>query len=234
VEKAYNPVSASVNVPSDGLIIPNLPPPPGESGTDWKLDFIPVQGSFTGLDLNSIPRSSATLTVEDGKATWSGPVTSIHIYLGQGNPATTAGLWGCGPDTEYNWFLPGEMTSSTNFHPGGWILANKFSNNATALTSYITTHFNNYIASLGGSTAATTGDLYAPNVAITGALIVTDPNNLDGSGNYDPNCGNMNVNLIAPKRNGDFNLTHSKIYEKILASSQTNTKIIVTTWEELK
>jgi hypothetical protein len=71
-------------------------------------------------------------------------------------------------------------------------------------------------------------------VKITGALIVTDPNNLDGTGIPNSNAGNINVNLTGPQNKGDFTIIHSRNYEKLLASPEIRTKIVVNTWEELR
>ena len=76
--------------------------------------------------------------------------------------------------------------------------------------------------------------MYAPDVKITGALIVTDPNNLDGTGLHNINAGNINVDLKGPQNKGDFTIIHSRNYEKLLASPEIRTKLVVNTWEELR
>jgi len=66
---------------------------------------------------------------------------------------------------------------------------------------------------------------------------VADPNNLDGSGPANPDAGNINLDLIPPDPTmdrGNFNLTHSKKYEKLLADQEVNLKIVVHCWEEMK
>jgi len=239
VEKAYvSGGSATVNVPPDGLQITGLPNPSTGTGTNSVLYFVPSTDddqAFSTKDYDSLGRcNDATLNVDNGTATWSGTgLKTIHIYY-----RNNTGLWGCNDDTKYNWFLPGSynlLPGDSEMHLGGWLTNHSVDGfDTTKLSSYINTHFTNYISNLSGSVATTGSDLYAPNVSITGALIVTDPNNLDGSGVYNPDAGNINVSLTAIKQNGNFTLTHSKIYEKILASSKGNTKVIVTSWEELK
>jgi hypothetical protein len=79
-----------------------------------------------------------------------------------------------------------------------------------------------------------TGPVYTPDVTIKGALVVTDPNNLDGTGQPNDYNGNIKVNLSGPQDKGDFTIIHSRNYEKLLASPEIRSKIVVNTWEELR
>ena len=80
------------------------------------------------------------------------------------------------------------------------------------------------------------GKRYAPNINITGALVITDPNNLDGSGAFNPQSGNMTVKLRDPdfENKGNLSLIYSSNYEKLLGNSSISGKLRVTSWEELK
>jgi len=64
---------------------------------------------------------------------------------------------------------------------------------------------------------------YPPNVTITGGLMMSDPNDLDIT-------GNVNID----NKGGTFNLIQSREYQTILASPEFGGKIVVNTWELLR
>jgi len=80
------------------------------------------------------------------------------------------------------------------------------------------------------------GKRYAPNINIMGALVITDPNNLDGSGAFNPQRGNMTIKLTDPdfENKGNLSITYSSNYEKLLGNSSISGKLRVTSWEEVK
>lgn len=249
VEQAYNNVAppppsatpTTITIPATGLSIPG-------SGT-WPVMFVPdgdttIPSSGLGYDKSGIPTTtSATLTVNgNGTYTFSG-AKHIHVYVDNKL---------CKLDTMNDWFDVDPVNGTTigngiqvNLHEnhwstGSWIIANGYFPGGSALNNYMYNTLVKYEQSLRGNASTTpvpvkkvSGDIYAPDILITGALVVTDPNNLDGTGPVNPDAGNIKIKLVSPKDKGDFTIIHSRNYEKLLASSEIKTKIVVNTWEEL-
>ncbi len=249
VEQAYNnvtPVPAAtpntITIPSTGLSITG-------SGS-WPVMFVPdgdttIPSSGGGYDKSGIPtKTSATLTINgDGTYTFTG-AKHIHVYVNNKL---------CSWDTMNDWFDVDPVKGTTigpgiqvNLHEnhwstGSWIIDNGYFTDGSALNTYMYNTLVKYEQSLGGKPSTTpvpvqqiSGDIYSPDILITGALVVTDPNNLDGTGPVNSDAGNIKVKLISPKDKGDFSIIHSRNYEKLLASSEIRTKIVVNTWEELR
>jgi len=249
VEQAYNNVAppapsatpTTITIPQTGLSMPGF--------GSWPVMFVPdgdttIPSSGGGYDKSGIPtKTSATLTVNgDGTYTFSG-AKHIHVYVDNKL---------CSWDTMNDWFDVDPVNGTTigngiqvNLHEnhwstGSWIIDNGYFNSGSALNNYMYNTLVKYEQSLGGNASATpvpvqqvSGDIYSPDILITGALVVTDPNNLDGTGQVNPDSGNIKVKLVSPKDKGDFTIIHSRNYEKLLASSEIKTKIVVNTWEEL-
>jgi len=246
VEQAYNgagsfaaPAAYTVDIPASGLSM---------SYSGHTLKFVPdgISSILPGQVSSQIVSSTATLTINgNGTYTFGGDANFIHIYYDG---------YSCDQDTANGWVTRGTTVGDgtgdlhldywrkTAGSLGHYVTRNMFASNQSAFCNYVFHNLEYYESThppAAGPTPVPTpsGPVYAPDVLITGAFLVADPNNLDGSGPPDPNAGNINVDLIPPDPTmdkGNFNLTHSKKYEKLLADQEINLKIVVHCWEEMK
>jgi len=249
VEQAYNNLVPSVPVPSATPTTVNIPSS-GISMTapDGKIiEFIPDGRAsiLAGQTNGQIVPSTATLTINaNGTYTFGGTANFVHIYYNN---------FKCDQDTANSWVTNGTTIGNgtgdlhLNYWPcatpiGHYVTRNFFGSNQSAFSSCVYNTLVDYEQSLGGGGPApspgpvvsVSGDIYSPDIIIKGALVVTDPNNLNGLGPINTNAGNINIDLVSPKDKGDFTIVHSRDYEKLLASPEIRSKIVVNTWEELR
>jgi len=245
VEQAYNgagslvaTAASTVNIPSSGLSM---------SYNGHTLEFIPdgISSIPAGQKNSEIVSSNATLTINgDGTYTFGGDANFVHIYYDG---------YKCDHDTANGWVANGSTIGNgsgnlnlDHWHSaapvGHWVTRYKFGEDTTSFSNYVFNSLDYYADNLAPADVTEpppeiVGPVYAPDVLITGAFLVADPNNLDGSGPANPDAGNINLDLIPPDPTmdrGNFNLTHSKKYEKLLADQEVNLKIVVHCWEEMK
>lgn len=79
-------------------------------------------------------------------------------------------------------------------------------------------------------------EFYAPNVRVTGALVVADPDNMDGTGGYNSKKGNFIVDLSDNylQNKGNLTLSYCNNYEKLLGNPLITNNLRATVWEEIK
>lgn len=79
-------------------------------------------------------------------------------------------------------------------------------------------------------------DKYAPDISLTGSLIVADPASATNPGAYNPDSGNLSINLEDSTliNKGNFTLKYSSNYEKLLGQSLLVDNLRTTCWEEIR
>ncbi|MEQ8169439.1 MAG: hypothetical protein ABRQ38_11125 [Candidatus Eremiobacterota bacterium] len=238
VEKSYNTnVYGSGTEEITGAIEIPLPGPPPLNPSDnatWTMKFFPGKSIYDNA--KTMGNSTIKLTANgDGSFSFTGSAYVVEVNFYRDGLLVT-------PDNDDL-----ELLTPNEFKYGSYPQAWYPSNSAIKINgvSYSSTGGRNVLYPFmcdaineifGGSSSnidLTGKELYAPDIKITGALVVTDPNNLDGTGVPNSYAGNINVNLTGPKNKGDFTIVHSRNYEKLLASPEIRSKIVVNTWEEL-
>ncbi len=239
VEKSYNTsvygsgteeITGAIEIPLSGH------PPLNPSDTaSWCMKIFP--GTNLGVNAKTMGNSTIVLKANgDGSFSMTGDATGVEINFYKNGALVTPGNY------DIDFYTPCNFQYSV--YPSDWFRSSSTikidgvtydsSSSRTLLYNYMCDAINEMFGGSSSSVELTGKELYAPNVKITGALIVTDPNNLDGTGIPNSNAGNINVNLTGPKNKGDFTIIHSRNYEKLLASPEIRTKIVVNTWEELR
>ncbi|HPZ09560.1 MAG TPA: hypothetical protein PL110_15770 [Candidatus Eremiobacteraeota bacterium] len=218
--------------------LPCAPPLNKDNPNDkWYMKFLPTTDLYK--DEKNVGNSSITLVAHgDGVFSWTGPASGVEVNFYKNDLVVTP------KNDDIDIKTPGTFVDTTL--PSAWFPENAQIaidgveyNNSSSRAKLYTFMYNAINREYGGfddssSTTAIQGEVYPPNVRITGALLVADPNNLDGSGVFTDRAGNINVNLVSNKGRGDFTIIHSKNYEKLLALPELNSGLVVKTWEEVR
>ena len=232
VEQAYCDYGTGSEFVDGSITIPMAGPPPLNSGGTWQI-VIEME------ELDEDPTTGTIHANGDGSFSWSGLVEEAEIKLYKDGNSVYHDNDDDIDISSSSAVIPGDFTygsmpSDWEFYSGLSVDGVSYSGHNQDLVDYVCGGLNTYFGgSGGGGGEATAADLYAPNVTVTGALIVADPNNLDGSGSHNTDSGNIQVNLTGPQNKGDFKLIYANNYEKLLASPEINLKLKLNTWEEL-
>ena len=205
-------------------------PPPLNEGTGWALRIAPYYGGSPSTD-----RLEAYGNGQFG-LTGSG-ADRVYVYFEKGSTRVSDLSY----NVVYNPYFEYETLPSWNV--GGPVdgVTYSTSEEKRALYTYICDAINSYYGgsghyNSGSESEITSEELYAPDISITGALMVVDPNNIYGAPGYNSEAGNIYVSLdpnSSTGDRGDFNLIHAKNYEKLFETPEINTKLVIVTWEEL-
>ncbi|MEQ8186491.1 MAG: hypothetical protein ABRQ39_00850 [Candidatus Eremiobacterota bacterium] len=238
VEKSYNTnvygsgteeITGAIEIPLSG------PPPLNPSDTaSWCMKIFP--GTSIYANAKTMGNSNVTLKANgDGSFSMAGDAAGVEINFYKNGSLVTTG------NNDLDFYTPCNFQYGS--YPASWYPSNSdvyidgvnYSSTSArnVLYPYMCDAINEMFGGSSSNIDLTGKELYAPDVKITGALIVTDPNNLDGTGLHNINAGNINVDLKGPQNKGDFTIVHSRNYEKLLASPEIRTKLVVNTWEEL-
>jgi len=241
VEKSYNSdVYGSGTQEISGALTIDLPGPPPlnpPDSDDWSMKIFPTTTLYANA--KSMGNSDITLKANgDGSFSFTGTAVGVEINFYKNGVLVT-------PDNnDLDFYTPCDFKYGS--YPSSWypssnsVYINGVDYGSNSARNMLYPFMCNAINEMFGgssdpnSSVALTGPVYTPDVSIKGALVVTDPNNLDGTGQPNDYNGNIKVDLSGPQDKGDFTIIHSRNYEKLLASPEIRSKIVVNTWEELR